>query len=335
MPFSAIVGGLGDATSLATGISSLAGGGSGGSGQPNSTYGGNPGTYIPTDQAGADADYQGIFNQQYPLTTGVTGAVDPPLYQNLQEAYLNPYSATAQSGANAAGAYGTGVLAPGQENAATALYSAGNTVLGTGFDPQNALYNQTLQNVQGQSNVANAQSGVQGPAAAGITDNNLNNFNIDWQNQQLQRQTQGVQSAGQAYSGASGLGGSALTALTTSSQLPYTTYTGQLSDLNNAANTYSTGVGTSLAPEDSLANLLQSYLQLGQSANGLAQSGANSAFNQNQTVGSNIGSALNSLSNNSALANLFSGNSNPYNGNSQPDGAVSQSDLDNEMYYGQ
>ena len=280
------------------------------------TQGGNPATYIPQGQGQADTNYQNITNQQYPTTTAVPGQVDPIYLQALQNMQSNPYSASAQAGANAAGVYGTGTLAPQQIGAASNLSNAGNQVLGNAFDPQNALYNQTAQNVQGQSAVANAQSGVQGPAAAGITDNNLNNFNMGWQNNQLSREQQGVSAAGQAYSGGSQLGGSALQNLTTSSQLPYATYTGQQNDMSTAANTYASGISAGNAPESQLANLLQSYLGMGQSATKIAQNGQQLGNTQNTLVGSQLGGALNSLANNQGLSNLFSNNSssNSYSG---------------------
>lgn len=63
--------------------------------------------------------------------------------------------------------------------------------LATGFDPQNALYAQGFQQQQDQTNASNAMNGVAGtPYGAGIASQNNQNFNINWQNQQLGRQSQ-------------------------------------------------------------------------------------------------------------------------------------------------
>lgn len=264
------------------------------------------GMQLPGQDVAAQ-QYQDITAQQQPIVSGVPGQVDPLYLQALQSLSNNPYSGQALTGAGQAANYGTGTLFPQQAAGATSLFGAGNQVLGTAFDPQNALYNQTLQNVQGQSNVANAQSGVQGPAAAGITDNNLNNFNLQWQNNQLQRQAQGIQAGGQAYAGGSTLGGAGIQNLASSSALPYGTFVGQNNDLTTAGNNYAGGIGNSLAPENSLASLLGAYLGIGNSDAQTALASNQQAFNQGQTIGSNTGSALNSLSNNQALANLFSG----------------------------
>jgi hypothetical protein len=77
------------------------------------------------------------------------------------------------------------------------LGQAAGQILQTGFDPQSALYNRTAQQVLDQSRAVNAMSGVgTSPYGAGVTGQTMANFNIDWQNQQLQRQAQAAQSAG-------------------------------------------------------------------------------------------------------------------------------------------
>jgi len=284
------------ATTIGSSIYGMAN--SGGSGSPTGTYGGNPATYIPTGQPGADALYQNIFNGISPYATSLPGQVIPQI-QN------NPYAALAQQGSGAAASYAPTLAGYGQGGAAS-LYGAGNQVLGTAFDPQQALYNQLQQRTVDQSNATNSMYGLSSsPYGAGVTTQALQNFNIDWQNQQLQRQQQGIQSAGQAYSGATNLGGQAATDLSTLSGLPSQTYLGNL-------NSIISGTNSALGPGESLANLLQSYLGLGQSATGLAQAGQATQFSQNSQLGQNLATALT----NPALANLFNsgggGNSGAY-----------------------
>jgi hypothetical protein len=76
------------------------------------------------------------------------------------------------------------------------------SMLTTAFDPQQALYNRTLQQVTDQTRAGEATRGVADtPFGAAAEGNALSNFNIDWQNQQLQRQESGLGSATGAYGG--------------------------------------------------------------------------------------------------------------------------------------
>lgn len=300
------IGAAAAAASLASSVSSLSSGGP--SGGANGTYGGsNPGTYIPQGQGQADAYYQDILNNFNTYSSGVPAQFVPEYQAYGQNIISNPFAAQALTGSYNASQYGTNTLAPQQQAGATSLYNLGNSITAQSLDPQNALYNQTAQNVLGQSAVANAQSGVQGPAAAGVTDNNLNNFNLNWQNNQLSREAQGAQAAGQAYAGGSALGTAGLSDLASSSALLQNTYNQQQQSILGGLNDQIGGINTAFGPDQSIASLLQSYLGLGQSATNLAQVGQQAGFNQNQQVGSNIGSALSSLGNNQALSNPNSG----------------------------
>jgi hypothetical protein len=116
----------------------------------------------------------------------------------------NPYAGTYQAGANSAGSQ-YGALAPLATGAASSLYGAGNQALASGneilqagFDPQNQLYAQ-VQNQNQQQNLAQLASlGVAGTPYGGSVASQANtNFNLDWQNNQLQREA----TAASAYSG--------------------------------------------------------------------------------------------------------------------------------------
>lgn len=81
------------------------------------------------------------------------------------------------------------------------LMSGANQVMQTGFDPQQALYDRTFQQQQDQTNATSAMNGVAGsPYAAGLANQANTNFNIDWQNAQLQRQIAALGAAGTADS---------------------------------------------------------------------------------------------------------------------------------------
>lgn len=78
------------------------------------------------------------------------------------------------------------------------LQAASNQILQTGFDPQNALFNQTANQALQQQNAINAMSGVgTSPYGAGVTGQAMQNFDLNWQNQQLARQSQAAQIANQ------------------------------------------------------------------------------------------------------------------------------------------
>ena len=86
----------------------------------------------------------------------------------------------------------------------------GGDILKTAFDPQGALYDQLQNQVAQQSAAQAAQAGLGGTAyGASVGSNALGNFNINWQNQQLARQAQGLQAAEPAFAEATALPGAA------------------------------------------------------------------------------------------------------------------------------
>lgn len=123
-----------------------------------------------------------------------------------QQLTTNPWSTSLINSAQSAGV-NAGQQGAGNIGAANQLRSSTGQMLNTAFDPQNALYNRTLQQVQDQQRVGQAARGItMSPYGAGLENQALSNFNIDWQNNQLGRQTQGLQSAGQSYGQAGNVG---------------------------------------------------------------------------------------------------------------------------------
>lgn len=87
------------------------------------------------------------------------------------------------------------------------LYAGGNQVLQTSQDPQKELYNRTLANITDQSRASQYARGIQSSPYGAALENVANqNFNIDWQNQQLARQAQGLQAAQGAYGSSQAMG---------------------------------------------------------------------------------------------------------------------------------
>lgn len=152
------------------------------------------------------------WGQLYPQVSGIAqGLVGSP--------YANQY----QQGAGTAGQMGMagalGAYGQGQN-----LYGMGNQIAQTAFDPQSALYSRTAQQLQDQTRAANMAAGVgTTPYGAGIEAQNMSNFNIDWQNQQLQRQLQGIQGASSAFGQGAGLQAAAPGQFLTGAGMPYTT----------------------------------------------------------------------------------------------------------------
>jgi hypothetical protein len=196
MPFGAVAGGLaaGIGGSLVSGLMS-----------PGTSGGGNS-YYTPTGLGAADTSWQNLLNQQLDTQQNIQWQ-NPGLYQALQGGMYaqNQYSPAYQSAADTAGAgYGNlaSTLNQQSQNAygtQQSLLNAGQQAYQTSLDPQNALYNRTVQQLQDQTGATNSMYGLGSSAAgAGVANQALSNFNIDWQNQQLQRQLSGLQGYGQA-----------------------------------------------------------------------------------------------------------------------------------------
>ncbi len=107
-------------------------------------------------------------------------------------------------------------LAPTYAGAIPGVMGAAGSIMNTAFDPQSSLYNRTAQQTQDQLGAFSGGRGTSGsPYSAGIASDALNNFNIDWQNNQLNRQVTGAQGASGLLNTAEGLGKSAQTSLLT------------------------------------------------------------------------------------------------------------------------
>lgn len=207
-----------------------------------------------------------------------------------------------QTGANTAGAaagstaaqatipgatnVGTGSIAGGGalQGAGNDLITAGQNVWNTASDPQGDLYAKLFQQNQDQTNVTNAMYGVQQtPYGAGVANQSNTNFNIDWQNQQLQRQLAGLQgfggavgAAGTAFGEAQPIANMGQSSLVNTAMLPFAT-----TAAGAGANTQATAGGiqeTSSAFQPGIQDLL-SYLGWG--------TNTNAVYNQGQIGGTN------------------------------------------------
>lgn len=277
MPFAAL-GSIAAVATVASAASSLANSGGGG------------GTaYVPQNQQGGDQNAQ---QNMYGLTH------DAELGNTLARNVVNnPYATGAMTGAKSAGHYLDYTLSPQLRHDATNLgrqanrgYAAAGAELRSAFDPQNALYNRTLQQTRDQTLAGLSATGVgNSPYGAGVLGQTLGNFNIDWRNNQLSREQSGLASYGQylgqggnAYSQAGNLGNAGAQAWLTGSSLPYSTYNG-IQQAGLGALTQGSNLNSSAS------SAAQGYL-------GLGQTGQQIGFNQGQQQGAQLGGALQSLS---------------------------------------
>ena len=264
--------------------------------------------YSPSSSAlgNANSQYTNLLGQNTGAVNGYTPAVTQQA-TGLTNQYLNnPYQAAAQSGAGAAGAYGTGTVAPSQQAGAASLQGVGGQNAGavghalqTGFDPQNALYGQQYQQMLDQSNSINAQNGVAGtPYAAGLDNTASQNFNSNWLNQALGRQATAAGTAGTltnsantAYNGASGLGTSAINTETAASGLPASTYGTNLSNDLAALSGQNTAVGGASSITNSDLSQILSYLGYGTGATQSKQQESDNSFAGLGNIFGTLGSA--------------------------------------------
>ena len=167
--------------------------------------------YTPTNMAGADQGWQQAFNGSQGIAQNSQAQTSPYFQQSLSQLEGMNYQPYLNAANQAGGMYGQAAgMAQGQsqgygQQAQTALgqqgamYNAGNQVMQTAFDPQNALFAQTQQQLGDQINAGQAARGL-GNSAEGASEYNqgMSNFDINWQNNQLARQTQGIGAMTQA-----------------------------------------------------------------------------------------------------------------------------------------
>ena len=177
-------------------------------------------------------------------------------------------------------------------NNSAGLPGYANQALQTGFDPQGALYARTLQQTTDAQNAQNAANGVSmTPYGAGLQDQNVSNFNIDWQNQALQRQQTGAATA-------NSLLGQYDTGAQTGANIQATG--GGLQ--STGAGLLSTGAQTSQGAGTYASNLLQQqfqdlmgYTSAGDTANLNYDSALVNLFGQGTQAQKNVDSASSSL----------------------------------------
>lgn len=189
------------------------------------TYDRIPG-YGGTAVAGAPAGTSaGSFGPPQAYQLGGQPQADVQLQAAMTKmGQTNPFQVAAQGASGVAGQQSTQQGATNIDQAA-GLRQGANQVMNTAFDPQKALYDRTAQQLQDQVRVGEATRGItMSPYGAGVENQAMSNFNIDWQNNQLGRQTQGLGAAGTANQQAGAIGQAGVGQTVAGGQLPASTF---------------------------------------------------------------------------------------------------------------
>ena len=201
MPASWISAGVG-AIGLVNSMSNSGSSSSGGSSGP---------TYSPTGLGHADQGWQSAYGSMGDLAKTTDTNARNYYGTSLTEANQINYSPYAQASRQAGQEYGqlantanqqsgiygqqAGLAGQQQQN----LYGAANQIYNTAFDPNQAQFNQTQQQLQDQVRAGQAARGL-GNSAVGASEENqaMTNFDTAWHTQQLANQATGLQAMGQA-----------------------------------------------------------------------------------------------------------------------------------------
>lgn len=283
---------------------SLIGAVSGGSDTPSAP---NISTYQYPNMDSFANSFQTLINQNIANNPATTYA---PNAKANYGTLTNPALSTGyQAAGNTAGADSANLAALDKNNATSLSGAAGNLLTGAGnvmnmgMDPQQLLYNRTLQQLQDQIRVGQSARGItMSPYGASLENQELGNFNIDWNNSQLNRAIAALGAATPASTAAAGLdtnaaniGGQGVAAQVGAGQIPYgTNQTIGTNDQNALVNLINTLTGSNNNNQMSLQDIL-AYMGGG---SGQANAGANLAGSnyQNQlTQAQNAGTGLSSL----------------------------------------
>jgi hypothetical protein len=261
-----------------------------------------PVPFQPPNQAGAASAFQAGAGSLASQGQALYSQAQSGYNTLLQDAQANPYAGGAQTAANSAStagqAFGTQEMQWGRglQALGSSLGQYNPAIAQTAFDPQNALYNRTQGQVTDQANATNAASGLAGsPFGAGAVNQANENFNIDWQNNQQQRQNAGIAAIGanDATAGALTTAGGELGAQgfqtdAMAGQLPTQVYQENQGNIEQTLNALVNGENAaSTQTQQSVADQGQ-YLNIGQTAS----QGALNSFEQQQKADQSFWSGI-------------------------------------------
>lgn len=300
------LGTVGSIVGIGSGLNSIFGHhGSGGSGSSS--------VYTPTGSGAADTTFQQMLAQLSQSMQGYGNQVQPA----MSTAFANLMGIPTQGLNNAGQAAGNYYfnLAGNQDAMHNILAdqgnqagAAGSQLWRTALDPENQLRNTLQQQVTDASRAATGARGIgMSPQAAGIENQDVSNFLMNWQDRQLGRQSQGLQGmlsafgqAGQDYTGASNLATSAAGNLLNSGTVPYQMNTMAAGAPFNYAQMFNQGMGGLGQNMAGVMSQIIPYLYAGQGAAGMN-------FNQGQVGLNNLTTGLSQLGQSPFMQNVFGG----------------------------
>ena len=234
-------------------------------------------TWQPGGTKAFDTMYQDLATQQ--VKNNPYAQYAPQAETTFEAQYNNPYATGYQNAATAAGQqYGVvggmdAANAAAMSGAGNSALAAGQNVLNMGMDPQGELYARMVQQLNDQVNARNAASGVtSSPYGASVGATANSNFNIDWQNQQLDRAIKALSSytgastsAGNDFTTAGALGESGAANTAKTGALPFAASTDITSSQNNALSQLMGMLGSGGAGgwDTQSLNTLLNYMNLG------------------------------------------------------------------------
>lgn len=262
---------------IGAGLNSMFGDSGGGSGPAG--YSGPP-VYMPQGTRRADNLWMNLLRGGVRDTRGLERNIRPFLSQYLggmREATPIAQADYSQM-ADMARAY------------SALMGQGGRQAYETAMDPQNALYDRTLQRIQDAERAGQSARGIaMSPYAAGLEGDAVRNFNIDWENNLLKRQLAGLSGMQGAFTGSLGFGEAAPQAEIAGAAIPAGT-----------ADTYSALVSKGiLGPQAAWMSQIIPYMNqgMGAQANAFGQfaTGQEMDFRNQQAGLSNIYGGLGAL----------------------------------------
>ena len=290
--------------------------------------------YDPANMAAANSQWAnqntGSYNT-YNQTSPEIAAASAQSFNNGQAANAAYGQAYQQGAGNAGQAYnGLGVNATNAANldftGAQGLMAAGQQTYQNALDPNQAQYNLSLNNLTQQTGATNSQYGLgSSGAGAGIQNQALSNFGINWNTQQLQNQIAGLGAYGSAANQAAGLntnaaalGNTGAQSYLESGQVPYNTAQTIAGQPGQLGSQYATQLNTGVYnPASAQQSLDSNYLSQGNSAiqqsNSAVYGAGNTQANNYATAASNAIGGFGSQSQN--LGSYFGGGGSTYGNN--------------------
>lgn len=178
-----------------------------------------PNYYAPQYATQSDQAWYTAMQAIQAATNRNTGLVDPVLLQSFSQMLGIDLAPLAAAGVAAGKQYGN--LAEQAGFYGSQMGDVGTGIVNASLDPQQALYDRTKQRVVEGSRAADSARGIaMSPYSAGLENQAVRDFNIDWENQQLARRLAGAQGAGGAYSSSTGFYGMAPQASMASAYAP-------------------------------------------------------------------------------------------------------------------